>query len=113
MMIEKVEITRRVVPGATRLVARGYNTFYDLSSMEEVYEYTLRYGNNCCRVVEDFHMQEMRMRMKPEEYHEYITERLTGEMLNFIRTGIKQAVRQQADKNAPKRDNMAYLFGDK
>lgn len=109
-MIEKIEITRRVLHGATRLVVRNY---YSSPSMDEVYEYTLRYGNNCCRVVEDFHMQEMRMRMKPEEYHEYITGRLTGEMLNFIRTGIKQAVRQQADKNAPKRDNMAYLFGDK
>lgn len=113
MMIEKVEITRRVVPGATRLVARSYNTFYDLSSMEEVYEYTLRYGDNYCRVVEDFHMQEMRLRMKPAEYNEYVTRRLTDTMLNHIGAGIKQAVRQQADKNAPKSDNMAYLFGDK
>ena len=109
-MLEKIEITRRVAHEATRLITHNY---YSFPAMDEVYEYTLRYGNNCCRVVEDFHMQEMRMRMKPEEYHEYITERLTGEMLNFIRTGIKQAVRQQADKNAPKRDNMAYLFGDK
>lgn len=113
MMIEKVEITRRVVPGATRLVARSYNTFYDLSSMEEVYEYTLRYGDNYCRVVEDFHMQEMRLRMKPAEYNEYVTRLLTVKMLNHIGDGIKQAVRQQADKNAPKSDNMAYLFGDK
>ena len=113
MMNERIEITRRMVPGATRLVAHSYNTFYGRSSMEEVYEYTLRYGNNCCRVVEDFHMQEMRLRMKPAEYNEYVTRRLTDTMLSHIGDGIRQAVHQQAAGNVPKGDIMAYLFGDK
>lgn len=112
-MNERIEITRRVAIGATRLAARVYNTFYGRSSMDEVYEYTLRYDDNCCRVVEDFYMQEMRLRTTPAEYNEYVTRRLTDTMLKHIGDGIKQAVRQQADKNAPKSDNMAYLFGDK
>ena len=95
---------------ATRLCTRNYysNPYYD-----EVYEYTLRFGDHYCRVVEDFHMQEMRMRMGVEEYNEYVTRRLIDMMLNFVNDGIKKAVQQQAANNAPQRNNMAYLFGDK
>lgn len=113
MMIEKVEITRREVYGVDPVRFPYLGMRSTRPDVDKVYEYTLRYGNNYCRVVEDWHMQEMRLTMKADEYNRYITERLTGEMLNFVRKGILQAVEQQAAGNAPKRDNMAYLFGDK
>lgn len=112
-MIEKVEITRRVAYGIAPVRFPYSGMHSTRPEINEVHVYKLRYGDDCCEVVEDGHMQEMRLTMTIDKYNSYIAARLTNEMLNFIGKNIRQAVEQQAAKNAPKSDNMAYLFGDK
>ena len=112
-MLEKIEITRRVAYGIDPVRFPYSGMHSTRPEINEVYVYRLRYGDNYYEVVEDWHMQEMRLTMTTDKYNSYITERLTNEMLNFIGKNIRQAVEQQAAKNAPKLNNMAYLFGER
>ncbi len=114
MMNEKVELTRRKHYGTNPIhqyvdFSQDWSTIYR-GREAEPYEYTLRFGDSYARVVEDWHMIEMRMSMPAADYNRYVVDRLTNEMLNFIGGGIKKALKAQADANAPAKDNMAYLF---